>query len=174
MAFLSSGHILHRYGSSAVASVRGLAADAPGLAAMFALAIAALLGFPPAALFASELGIARAGADARLGWAVALVFALALLAFAAITAGTGRMLLGPPATTTRRRHPSDGSPPSVRHAVPGRARVSLHGRGRRGVHSGRRRRRGSGAPGTTLTRAHRRAEPATVTSGRRRHCPPRR
>ena len=75
---------------------------APVLAVTFGLAIAALLGFPPAAVFASELGIARAGADAGLGWAIAAGFVLALLAFAAITAGTGRMLLGPPDTNTTR------------------------------------------------------------------------
>jgi hydrogenase-4 component F len=100
VAFLSSGHILHRYRSSEVASVRGLAVTAPALAVMFGLAVAALLGFPPAAVFASELGIARSGAGAHLGWAIAVGFVLALLAFAAITAATGRMLLGPPGTTT--------------------------------------------------------------------------
>jgi hydrogenase-4 component F len=100
VAFLSSGHILHRYHSTTIASVRGLGATAPVLAVTFGLAIAALLGFPPAAVFASELGIARAGTDAGLGWAIATGFVLALLAFAAITARTGRMLLGPPDTTT--------------------------------------------------------------------------
>jgi hydrogenase-4 component F len=100
VAFLSSGHILHRYHSSEISSVRGLAATAPALAVTFGLAIAALLGFPPAAVFVSELGIARAGANANLSWAIAIAFVLALLAFAAITAATGRMLLGPPDTTT--------------------------------------------------------------------------
>jgi hydrogenase-4 component F len=58
--------------------------------------VLALLGFPPAALFASELGIARAGADAGLAWAIAAAFLLALVAFAAIAASTARMLLGSP------------------------------------------------------------------------------
>jgi hydrogenase-4 component F len=96
VAFLSSGHILHRFRSTEVGAVRGLAASAPALAVTFGLAIAALLGFPPAAVFASELGIARAGADAELGWAIAVGSVLTLLAFAAIVARTARMLLGPP------------------------------------------------------------------------------
>jgi hydrogenase-4 component F len=100
VAFLSSGHILHRYRSSTISDVRGLVATAPLLGVTFGLAIAALLGFPPAAIFASELGIARAGADAGLGWAIAAGFLLALLAFAAITAAAGRMLLGQPETAT--------------------------------------------------------------------------
>jgi hydrogenase-4 component F len=94
VAFLTSGHILHRHASSRITDVRALASRMPLLAGLFGLAVLALLGFPPAALFASELGIARAGATAGLGWVTAAAFALALLAFAAITAHTGRMLLG--------------------------------------------------------------------------------
>ncbi len=94
VAFLSSGHILHRHTSSQITDVRALAARMPLLAGLFGLAVLALLGFPPAALFASELGIARAGAAAGLTWATAAAFALVVVAFAAITAHTGRMLLG--------------------------------------------------------------------------------
>jgi hydrogenase-4 component F len=96
VAFLGSGHILHRHISSRITDVRALAARMPLLAGLFGLAILALLGFPPAALFASELGIARAGADGGLIWATAAAFTLMVVAFAAITAHTGRMLLGPP------------------------------------------------------------------------------
>src|SRR5439155_20007965 len=95
VAFPSSGHILNRHHSSQITDVRALAARMPLLAGLFGLAVLALLGFPPAALFASELGIARAGATAGLGWVTAGAFALAAAAFAAITAHTGRMLLGP-------------------------------------------------------------------------------
>jgi hydrogenase-4 component F len=96
VAFLSSGHILHRHTSSQIADVRALATRMPLLAGMFGLAVLALLGFPPAALFASELGIARAGASGGLIWATAAAFTLVVAAFAAIAAHTGRMLLGPP------------------------------------------------------------------------------
>jgi hydrogenase-4 component F len=108
VAFLSSGHILHRHASSRIADVRALAARMPLLAALFGLAVLALLGFPPAALFASELGIARAGATVGLGWVTSAAFALVVVAFAAIAAHTGRMLLGPPPTaaTGQARAPS--------------------------------------------------------------------
>jgi hydrogenase-4 component F len=105
VAFLSSGYILHRHGSSQIGDVRALAARMPLLAGLFGLAVLALLGFPPAALFASELGIARAGAAAGLGWATAAAFALAVAAFAAITAHTGRMLLGPAPASAQANHP---------------------------------------------------------------------
>jgi hydrogenase-4 component F len=99
VAFLSSGHILHRHTGSRITDVRTLATRMPLLAGLFGLAILALLGFPPGALFASELGIARAGTNAGLAWVTAAAFTLAVAAFAAITAHTGRMLLGPPPAT---------------------------------------------------------------------------
>jgi hydrogenase-4 component F len=102
VAFLSSGHIL-RHHTSQIADVRALATRMPLLAGLFAAAVVALLGFPPAALFASELGIARSGASAGLGWAIAAALVLVAIAFAAITAHTGRMLLGP-------RAPADPTP----------------------------------------------------------------
>jgi hydrogenase-4 component F len=95
VAFLSSGHILHRHASSQIIDVRALATRMPLLAGLIGLAILALLGFPPAAIFASELGIARAGSTAGLTWVTAAAFTLALAAFAAIAAHSGRMLLGP-------------------------------------------------------------------------------
>jgi hydrogenase-4 component F len=111
VAFLSSGHILHRHASAQIADVRALAARMPLLAGLFGAAVLALLGFPPAALFASELGIARAGTAAGLTWPVVAGFTLVLAAFAAITVHTGRMLLGPlppgPAI------PTAGDPPAA-------------------------------------------------------------
>jgi len=95
VAFLGSGHILHHHGNSSdVAAVRGLATRIPLLGGAFGLAMLALLGFPPAAVFASELGIARAGSAAGFGWAIAGAFGLALLAFVALAVRTGAMLLG--------------------------------------------------------------------------------
>ncbi len=95
VAFLGSGHILHRHASSEIGAVRGLLSRAPLLAGLFGLALLALLGLPPASVFASELGIARAGFAAGLGWAVSTAFGLTLLAFVALSVHTGRMLLGP-------------------------------------------------------------------------------
>ncbi len=113
VAFLSSGHILHRHDSSQITDVRALATRVPLLAGLFGLAVLALLGFPPAALFASELGIARAGAAAGMSWVTAAAFTLALAAFAAITAHTGRMLLGPAPVTSTVAAAQASDPPSA-------------------------------------------------------------
>ncbi|MFF4508249.1 proton-conducting transporter membrane subunit [Streptomyces sp. NPDC001401] len=96
-AFCASGQILHLRGTSKIGRVRGLLAQSPWLGALFGLALVALLGFPPFSLFASELGIARAGfaAGAGLGWAMAAALLLVLIAFAALVTRTARMLLGP-------------------------------------------------------------------------------
>src|SRR5690606_31591099 len=69
--FLGSGHILQITGTSRIDQVRGLAARQPVLAGCFGLGVLALIGLPPFSLFASELGIARAGFTAGLGWAMA-------------------------------------------------------------------------------------------------------
>ncbi|MGD3109859.1 proton-conducting transporter membrane subunit [Streptomyces sp. YGL11-2] len=96
VAFCSSGHILHLRRTTRIGRVRGLLARVPGLGAAFGLAVVALLGFPPFSLFASELGIVRAGFTAGLGWLTALALLLALTAFAALALRTATMLLGPP------------------------------------------------------------------------------
>jgi hydrogenase-4 component F len=110
VAFLSSGHILYRHAGSQITDVRALATRMPLLAGLFGLAILALLGFPPTAIFASDLGIARAGSSAGLAWVTAAAFTLALAAFAAITTHSGRMLLGPPPATA---DTAPGDPPAA-------------------------------------------------------------
>jgi len=74
---------------------------------------------PTAALFASEIGIARAGTTTGLGWVTAAAFTLVVLAFAAITAHTGRMLLGPPPhpTTPGPTIAGAGDPPTPHPAA---------------------------------------------------------
>jgi hydrogenase-4 component F len=95
-AFCASGRLLHLTGSADIASVRGLAARRPALAATFGISLIALVGLPPFSLFASELALARAGFAAGHGWAVTAAFILILVAFAAIARhGTG-MLTGQP------------------------------------------------------------------------------
>ncbi|WP_405974848.1 proton-conducting transporter membrane subunit [Streptomyces sp. NBC_00988] len=97
VAFCASGRILQLTGTTRIGRVRGLLAQVPSTAGAFGLAVVALTGFPPFSLFASELGIARAGfaAGAGLGWATATALLLVLLAFAALALRTARMLLGP-------------------------------------------------------------------------------
>jgi len=95
VAFCSSGHIMHLAHTTRIGRVRGLLARAPVLGSSFGFAVLALLALPPFSLFASELAIARAGFTARLGWATTVALVLVLASFAAITARTARMLLGP-------------------------------------------------------------------------------
>ncbi|GLW64782.1 hydrogenase [Actinomadura rubrobrunea] len=95
-AFLASGHIQQATGSTRVDAVRGLLARVPLTAGVFGAALAALLGFPPFSLFASELGVFRAGFAAGMGWAVTAALLLMLVIVAAVAARAGRMLLGAP------------------------------------------------------------------------------
>ncbi|GLZ14108.1 hydrogenase [Actinomadura sp. NBRC 104425] len=94
VAFLASGHIQQATGSTRVDGARGLIARVPLTAGLFGASLAALLGFPPFGLFASELGMFRAGFTAGMGWAVAAALLLMLVVVAAVAAHTGRMLLG--------------------------------------------------------------------------------
>lgn len=92
--FLAAGRLHQTYGSSLIGAVRGQASKAPLLAGTFALGLLALLGMPPFSLFASELGLARAGFAAGLGWPVAAALVLMLVIVAAVTRHTRHMLLG--------------------------------------------------------------------------------
>ncbi len=92
--FCGAGEILSRTGSTRIADVRGLLSRAPILAGVFAVGLAALLGLPPFSLLVSEIGLIRAGLDTGLGWAMAVVLVLLLVAFVAIAGKTSRMLFG--------------------------------------------------------------------------------
>ncbi|MFE5867594.1 proton-conducting transporter membrane subunit [Streptomyces roseifaciens] len=96
VAFCASGHIARLCGTTRIGRIRGLLAHSPCLGAAFAAAVVALLGFPPFGLFASELGIVRAGFLSGPRWALAAALVLMLVAFGALAARTSRMLLGPP------------------------------------------------------------------------------
>jgi hydrogenase-4 component F len=94
--FCGAGRILTATGSSRIGRVRALATTMPALATVFGLGLLALLGLPPFSLFASEIGIARAGVASGLGWAVAIAFGLVLIIFAALARHGTAMLLGNP------------------------------------------------------------------------------
>jgi hydrogenase-4 component F len=94
--FLGAGRIRQVAGTSLTVGVRGLAARHPMLAGTFGAGLLALLGLPPFSLFASGLGIARAGFAAGLGWLVVLALVLVLAIAVALIAHTSRMLLGEP------------------------------------------------------------------------------
>jgi len=92
--FCGSGQILAATGTTQISGVRGLLMRRPVLGATFALGLAALLGLPPFSLFASELGLARAGVQAGLGWVIAFTMVILLVVFVAITVRTAPMLFG--------------------------------------------------------------------------------
>lgn len=117
VAFCSAGQILQWQGSSRIAGVQGLLTRAPALAAGFGLAVVALLGLPPFSLFASEVGIARAGFGARLGWPVTAALLLVLVSFAALATRGARMLLGAPTGPHGGDVPAAGGVPA--QAAPG-------------------------------------------------------
>lgn len=114
VAFCGAGQLMHRTGSPLVATVRGALTSTPSVAALLGVAVVALLGLPPFALFASELALARAGFAAGLGWAVASAYLLVLVAFAAIVRHVATMLIGPspvdrpPADRDEPHRPRDG------------------------------------------------------------------
>lgn len=96
--FLGAGRVLQLTGSSGIAAVRGLAARAPVLAGAAGLGVLALTGMPPFSLFASELGIARAGfATSGMGLATAAALLFVLVIAATLVWHSSRMLLGAPA-----------------------------------------------------------------------------
>ncbi|GAA3721716.1 proton-conducting transporter membrane subunit [Streptomyces tremellae] len=94
VAFCSAGHVLQLRGTTRIGRVRALLARAPVVGAALGVAVLALLGMPPFSLFASELGIVRAGFADGMAWATALALLLVLVAFAALALRTGRMVLG--------------------------------------------------------------------------------
>ncbi|MET8761906.1 proton-conducting transporter membrane subunit [Lentzea sp. NPDC004782] len=96
--FLGAGRVLQVTGTSRIDGVRGLLARHPALATTFGAGVLALIGLPPFSLFASELGIVRAGFSAGLGLVTSAALLLVLVIAAALITGTSRMLLGPPPT----------------------------------------------------------------------------
>ena len=95
--FLASGQLQAAHDSTAIADITGVIARSRVIATSFAVGIIVLLGLPPFAMFASELSIARAMADAHLAWALGVTLVLIAIAFAALVRNSARLLLGTPA-----------------------------------------------------------------------------
>ncbi|MEV8018075.1 proton-conducting transporter membrane subunit [Streptomyces sp. NPDC086554] len=109
VAFCAAGHILRLTGTARIGRVRGLLAQAPALGGVFGISVVALLAFPPFSLFASEVGIVRAGFAAGMGWPMSAALLLILIAFAALAARMARMLLGPAVPASRTYEESTGA-----------------------------------------------------------------
>jgi hydrogenase-4 component F len=92
--FLASGAMQAAHGSTAIADITGVVQRSRLIGGSFAAGLITLLGLPPFAMFASELGIARSLSDARLAWVIGVAMLLIAVAFAALARNSGRMLLG--------------------------------------------------------------------------------
>lgn len=94
--FLAGGQLQAAHGTTAISEITGVLGRSRLVGGAFAVGMVVLLGLPPFAMFASELAIATALADARLAWALGLALVALLVAFAALMAKSGRILLGTP------------------------------------------------------------------------------
>ncbi|GEL17101.1 proton-conducting transporter transmembrane domain-containing protein [Pseudonocardia asaccharolytica] len=92
--FLGAGRVLQVTGSSRIGEVRALVVRQPVLAGVVGFGVLALIGLPPFSVFASELGIARAGFADGVGWAMGAGLVLVVIIAAALISHTSRMLLG--------------------------------------------------------------------------------
>jgi hydrogenase-4 component F len=92
--FLAAGQLQVAHGSTAIADITGVTRRSRLIGVSFGVGLIVLLGLPPFAMFASELGIARSLADARLAWVLGAAMLLIAVAFAALVRNSGRMLLG--------------------------------------------------------------------------------
>ncbi|MDQ2628089.1 MAG: hydrogenase [Actinomycetota bacterium] len=96
--FLAGGQLQAAHGTTAISEITGVLGRSRLVGGAFAVGMVVLLGLPPFAMFASELAIATSLADARLAWALAVALVALLVAFAALMAKSGRILLGTPST----------------------------------------------------------------------------
>ncbi|BDB41331.1 MULTISPECIES: proton-conducting transporter transmembrane domain-containing protein [Mycobacterium] len=94
--FLAGGQLQAAHDSTAIADISAVLTRSRLIGTSFAIGVVALLGFPPFAMFASELAIARSLADARLVWAMGAALLLMVVAFAALVGNARRILLGSP------------------------------------------------------------------------------
>ncbi len=92
--FVASGRILAADGTTKIAQLRSLLARRPAVAAPFLVAMMALLGMPPFALFFTEVTIIVAGFQRGLGWVTGAAVALLLVAFIGLAHHSADLLFG--------------------------------------------------------------------------------
>jgi len=96
LVFLGSGQLQAAHDSTRISDVTGVLARSRMIGVTFAVGLAIMLGLPPFAMFASELSISRALADAGMGWVLGAALLFVVIAFAALVRNGSRMLLGTP------------------------------------------------------------------------------
>jgi hydrogenase-4 component F len=94
--FSASGTLLREEGTTRISAVHGVLARRPVLGTCLALGLASLLGFPPFSIFASELGVLRAGITGGPALPTLAALVLLLVVFGALTTHGVSILLGPP------------------------------------------------------------------------------
>ena len=94
--FSASGTLLREEGTTSIRAVRGVLARRPVLGTCLALGLASLLGFPPFSIFASELGVLRAGVTSGPILPTLAALVVILVVFGAITVHGVSLLLGTP------------------------------------------------------------------------------
>jgi len=92
--FVIAGRILTVEGTSRIADVRSLLTRRPGLAVLWLIGMAALLGFPPFSIFFSTVDIILAGWASGMAVVMAVALVLMLIIFAGLTRLTASMLFG--------------------------------------------------------------------------------
>ncbi len=92
--FLSAGELQAAHDSTAITDISGVACRSRLVGTSLTVGVIVLLGLPPFALFASELAIARALADAHLIWVLGTAMLLITIAFTALARNSSRMLFG--------------------------------------------------------------------------------
>ena len=94
--FLAGGQLQAAHDSTAIRDIAAVLSRSRLVGGAFAVGMVVLLGLPPFAMFASELGIATSLADAQLAWALGLALVAVVVAFAALVKNSGSILLGVP------------------------------------------------------------------------------
>lgn len=93
LMFCVAGNVMMKYGTRDLGKINGILAVAPVTGVLFIAGCLALAGFPPFAMFVSEMLMILAGAAAACWWAVALVLvALVVVIMALVRMMTGSAL----------------------------------------------------------------------------------
>lgn len=90
LMFCLSGNVMMKYHTRDLSKISGLISVAPVTGVLFAAGCLALAGFPPFAMFVSEMFMVLAGVAAQVWWAVVLV----LIALVVVIMALVRMITG--------------------------------------------------------------------------------
>lgn len=98
--FLTSGNILHLYGSKRIADVRGLLQKDPRTGWLWLLSLLAIAGLPPFPAFLSKFLLIKAFFAAGIGWLAAPFLLFVIVILFGMGGGVFGMAFGAPPTDT--------------------------------------------------------------------------